>query len=193
MRDSLITLFDQSLGETPPGPEPSMEPESDLAKLGWLLLSPFFITVLFVAAACSIPITWLFRLSQAQQLRRLLVQMRTRDRVLQWDEFRSLVVEKQGTVIGESLSIKGPFRLWWTPQDVPALSPHPCNADTVPPYFEPEFAPFSKWCVMHYINLEEGSAKLVDVPKAEWKTLESVLANARYVTICTHPQYLSQA
>jgi hypothetical protein len=69
-------------------------------------------------------------------------------RSMSWREFEMVLEKRQGTIIGECLSEKGPCRLWWTPENVRAVSPHKCyplgpSPDLYfGPYIDPDFAPF---------------------------------------------------
>jgi hypothetical protein len=89
-----------------------------------IIFAPIYVPLLFLAGAVSIPWTYLQKLEQRRQERRFAEQMKKAGRLMQWQEFKQVEANGTGTAIGEYLSMKGPFRLWWTPDDIPATSPH---------------------------------------------------------------------
>src|SRR6202022_2694008 len=46
-------------------------------------------------------------------------EMKAADRLISWSEARSQVDSGRGTFIGESLPGNGPWRLWWTSEEIP--------------------------------------------------------------------------
>ena len=91
--------------------------------------------------------------------------MKEAGRLMEWQEFKQ--VEGTGTPIGEYLSTKGPFRLWWTPDDIGATSPHKSKRQHHFAWMESEFLPFFVWCYERYTNPQTGAARLVTVPEQE--------------------------
>jgi hypothetical protein len=106
-------------------------------------------------------------------------------RLMGWQEFRQAIDSGAGTVVGEYLSTKGPFRLWWTAEDIPAISPHQWQREQHVAWMEPEFLPFFEWCYARYTSPQSGVARLVAVPEAERKQLSAMLNGSRFVSTCT--------
>jgi hypothetical protein len=52
-------------------------------------------------------------------------EMQAVGRLLMWAQARSQIDEYRGTLIDERVPGDDVSRLWWTPEDVSALSPHP--------------------------------------------------------------------
>jgi hypothetical protein len=111
--------------------------------------------------------------------------MRATGRLVAWAEARSQIDAQHGTFIGERVSGYA-HRLWWTPEDVAALSPHPCGfGDDKPPELW-EHILFDEWCRSRYTNPQFGSARLVDIRKPdepEWLS-HLLTAGNRYVCVC---------
>ena len=90
------------------------------------LLGILAVPVLFVAAGVSIPVTLVREWRARRREERFAAQMRKIGRSISWAEARSEVERGHGTFIGEYLSLKGPYRLWWTSVYVSVSSPHKC-------------------------------------------------------------------
>src|SRR5580700_6606649 len=88
-----------------------------------VLVFPFFLP-LMILYAISIPWTRISRLNQRRKERRFTEQMSASGRLMTWKALQLALEHRQGTVIGEYLSLGGPFRVWWTSDDIPAVSPH---------------------------------------------------------------------
>lgn len=146
---------------------------------------PITIPLLLVAAAISIPWTYIQGLNQRRQERRFAEDMRKAGRRMDWQEFTQVIATGAGTVIGEYLTIKGPFRLWWTAEDVPAISPHKWNREKDAAVLEAEFVPFFEWCYARYTNSHSGAAQLIVVSEEERKQLGTMLEGARFVSTCS--------
>lgn len=91
------------------------------------------------------------------------------DRLMTWQEFRRALETGKRTAIGEFLSTKGPFRLWWTAEDIPTTSPHAWKREQHVGWMEPEVFAFSEWCYQRFTNPESGLAGLVPVSKDQRK------------------------
>ena len=150
-----------------------------------LLLAPIYVPLLFLAAAISIPWTYIHKLKQRRQERKFADQMKEARRLMNWEEFRQAIENGEGTVIGEHLSTKGPFRLWWTPEDVPATSPHKWKREQHVAWMEPEFLPFFEWCYARFTNPQSGQARLVPIPQVEREQLKAMLTRTRFVSTCS--------
>jgi hypothetical protein len=149
------------------------------------IFAPIHIPLLFLAGAISIPWGYLQKLQQRRQERRFAEQMKKTGRLIQWQKFKQAAANGKGTAIGEYLSMKGPFRLWWTPDDIPATSPHKWKREKHIAWMEPEFLPFFQWCYARYTNPVSGLAQLVPVPEGEREQLEAMLTRSRFVSTCS--------
>lgn len=150
----------------------------------WILFSPIYVPLLFVVGAMSIPWGYVQKQRQRRQERQFAMQMELSGRMMTWEAFESALESGLGTTIAESLSMKGPFRIWWTPEDIPVISPHNCNPQRYFAFPEPGFALFFDWCRARFTDPRSGQARLVLVPKEE-KALKTKMASARFVSICS--------
>ena len=117
-------------------------------------------------------------------------QMKNTGRLMEWQEFKQAEASGGGTAIGEYLSFpKGPFRLWWTAEDIQGTTPHKWPQEMTEGWLDSEFQPFFKWCYLRYTNAECGLARLVRVPEEQKRELRKALADVRYVSIDSfHPR-----
>ena len=150
-----------------------------------VIFAPIFIPLLFIAGAVSIPWAYIQKSRQRRQGRKFAEQMKQAGRLMQWQEFKLAVANGTGTAIGEYLSMKGPFRLWWTVDDIPATSPHEWKREHHFAVMEPEFLPFFQWCYARYTNPQSGLAQLVSIPEEERNQLKSILESRRFVSTCS--------
>ena len=152
-----------------------------------IIFAPIYIPLLFLAGAISIPWAYLQKSERRRQERRFAEQMKKAGRLMLWQEFKQVEANAgSGTAIGEYLSTKGPFRLWWTPDDIPATSPHKWKREQDVAWREPEFVPFFEWCYARYTSPQSGLARLVLVPGEEQKQLKAILASTRvFVSTCS--------
>lgn len=81
----------------------------------WSLL---FIPILFIAAGLSLPYSFVASRIRRRRERAFRDQMKARGRVIEWSECRRAMDEGRGTLIIERYSLKGPFRWWWTSEDL---------------------------------------------------------------------------
>jgi hypothetical protein len=107
--------------------------------------------------------------------------MKVADRVMDWAELKSAMGVGKGTVIGEFLSMKGPFRLWWTPEDIPKTSPYAREKEVREECMRMEPQNFFRRCYSRFTKPEGGLARLVVVPDEERKALMKTLSGVRYV------------
>ena len=182
VEDSLIHLFENK-------PIRQREPDHIPKKRkGVTIPLPFsllFVPLLLIAAAISLPFAYLMRFLQRRSERRFAGAMLASNRAMTWEDFEAANRENRGTAIGEALSRKGPFRLWWTPDDVPAVCPHKPDRPRNFAVWEAEFAPFFRWCRTIYTDPDAGSAKLVIVPDAQRTQVANKLEGVRYVSTCS--------
>ena len=147
------------------------------------------IPVLAVAAAVSIPVAGISLFFKRRGKTRFAARMKDAGRWISWAEAHSEVEQGRGTFIEETLSLKGPFRLWWTPEDIPAASPYPCRFEAFAEgLFEPEAIAFFEWCQSRFTNPESGIARLVD-HRIDIADLEEALAelHAAHRCVCVWP------
>jgi hypothetical protein len=150
-----------------------------------VIFAPIYIPLLFLAGALSIPWTYIQKSEQRRRERRFAEQMKKAGRLMQWQEFKQAEANGTGTANGEYHSMKGPFRLWWSPDDIRATSPHKWKRDQPVAWMEPEFLPFFQWCYARYTNPEAGLAQLVSVPEEERNQLKEMLTSSRFVSTCS--------
>ena len=131
------------------------------------------------------PVTYVMRFLQRRSERRFARAMMAAKRAMTWEDFELALREKRGTAIGEYLSLKGPFRLWWTEDDIPSVSPYNYDRGNHFAYWDSEYAPFFNWCRSVYTASGAGSAKLVQVPDGHRINLKAMLNGARFVSICS--------
>lgn len=167
-----------------PSTTPAQPPPRKPFKVS-VLFAPITVPLLFLAAAVSIPWTYIQKVNQRRKERNFTEDMKKAARLMDWQEFRQAMENGAGTAIGEFLSMKGPFRLWWTAEDVPAISPHKWQREQHVAWMEPEFLPFFKWCFARYTNPESGAARLVAVPEGERRQLKAMLNGSRFVSTCS--------
>jgi hypothetical protein len=187
MEDSFTTLF-----KKPPNAPAELhrEPKSKRGYNVSIVFLPIYLPLLLIAWAVSIPWSRVRRIMVRRRERRFSQQMWPAGRTTPWEDFECALNEKRGTAIGEYLSLKGPFRLWWTPDNVPILGPHKCDIGSHHAWLEPEFMPFFDWCREEYTDTETGTASLVSVPDDKRIRLKDRLSDAPFVSICSFKQKL---
>lgn len=173
-----MALTDDSSGE-------DQDPQASQKKRGPREFGPvvslLFIPVLFFAAAISVMASPVILFVRRRQERNFATRMSAAGRSMSWKDFEMAIGQKQGTIIGECLSEKGPCRLWWTSEDVRAASPHKCYPDGSSrilyfgPFVDPDFAPFFEWCYTSFTSPHSGTGRLVSVPKKKHRRLEDML------------------
>src|ERR1700733_9146153 len=114
--------------------------------------------------------------------------MKSVGRLVPWIEAPSQGECGGGSFIGEQLTHKGPYRLWWTSEDISQLSPHPCCFEEYPDFWDPEHGRFNEWCRSRLTDPASGAALLVDRRGTEHADLEQALSHFRsahrYVSVC---------
>ena len=137
-----------------------------------------FAPLILIVAFLSIPATIIHFAPQRWRDRHFAAKLRAGGRTISWEEARSLVEQGRGFFIAE-LSAKGPHRLWWTPDDVPALSPFPCCFDDYPDFFLNLRGPFHVWCRVSYTDVSSGSALWVDRSSAKLRECSGAIERLR--------------
>jgi hypothetical protein len=119
------------------------------------------ILLLFGLAILSIPCGMVAVIFIALRERRLFRRLASTHRTIPWCEVEQHLAAGRGTLIIEQAQ-KQSVRLWWTPDDIPALSPCPPPAFADLDFIKLDRAaqPFVAWCFQRYLSLTSGSAFL---------------------------------
>jgi hypothetical protein len=149
------------------------------------LFAAITIPLLLLAAAISIPWTYIQKFNHRRKERGCAGDMRKANRLMEWQDFHQAMQRGAGTAIGEYLSPNGPFRLWWTPDEISATSPHKWKREPQGAWIEQEFLPFFQWCYGRYTNAQSGVAFLVPVPEELRNQLNEILTSGRFVSTCS--------
>ena len=127
-----------------------------------ILLSPLLLLWIIVA----IPFSLIKQGMVSLREKRFAAGMRADGRLVTWAQARLQIDEHRGTLIDEHVPGDA-YRLWWTPEDVPTLSPHAyCPEGDKPPEFCQHIL-FDEWCRSHFLNPRSGSAKLIDLRRPD--------------------------
>ncbi len=167
----------------------------------------FVIPLLLVWTIVQLPFSLAGSAAKRRRDKRFTAAMRSVGRTVNWPDARREVDNQHGTFIDEmSFSDDGPYRLWWTPDDVPDACPYPCRYRSDPVFtkhlemllhggqveeakrFEAavnsEYAIFYEWCRSHYTDPGSGTALLVDTAGYDWEWMEN--HGRRWVSIRTY-------
>jgi hypothetical protein len=125
------------------------------------LLGLAFLPVLLIAGLVSIPLAPLHRARERKRESVVAQNLTARGRVVAWAEAKTFIECGHGTLIGEYSTLKGPYRLWWTEDDIVAITPYPPCRDVLP--WEHDSQEFFAWCRERYTDLEMGRASWVDL------------------------------
>jgi hypothetical protein len=128
------------------------------------------VPVLLLAAGLSIPVSFVTDRFARRRERRFATQMRRNGRWMSWSQAQSEVESGRGTVIGEYLSPKSGYRLWWTSEDISVTSPYRCCFEEIP-WGEAESSEFFEWCCSRFTNAEFGVGRLVDLESTDRKVV----------------------
>ena len=137
-----------------------------LAQLWLIPFAPFFL-VLLVAAGLSIPIAKIQRLVIRRREKQFASTMEAAGKSTSWADAVEDVERGRGTLISEVEGYKGPWRLWWTPDDIPAISPYRSHFDSErlsSIQGHDDFLAFSDWCRKRYIAPLAETTQLVTIP-----------------------------
>jgi hypothetical protein len=165
--------------------------DAPLSLVDWLMpiLKGYALLVLFIAllplllllAGFSYPYGGIGVLLNRYQERQFLKKLKLMGRTVSWEETRRKLQGPQpGTLLGEALSMHGPWRLWWTPDAIATISPFPFHmsqgegnkkGDERFAWLDEKFIPFGEWCRTRYTSETSGSATLVDPGTLERKSL----------------------
>jgi len=127
----------------------------------------WFVPVLAIAAALSIPVGLVVVAVQNKRERSFKKRMKAAGRLMDHRQFERMLHEGRGTVIVESHSLKGPFRWWWTGESLYDICPFPLVTwlETMPN--DDCYRPLAEWCRREYTNIDQGRALLVDLASPE--------------------------
>jgi hypothetical protein len=142
------------------------------------ILGILAIPVLFIAAAVSIPVSALHRSTERRRESRVAERLRQAGRTIRWADVLSEMNQNRGSLIEEYGSPKGPYRLWFTPENIVELSPHPCCFEELP-WSEEDFGEFFKWCHARFTDIQSGSARLVEIPPLPDEGFAAALERSR--------------
>ena len=153
------------------------------------IFAVLLIPVLLIGACLAIPFKFVWRWMREHREHRFRMLMKSRGRLITWQDLLREVHDAGGTCIEERFSPKGPVRFWWTQEDVYRESPHEIiDWFTMRKGFRGE--QFVQWCRGRYTSADGGSAVLVDtplVPKREiyalWSECRSEAMTARWVEV----------
>jgi hypothetical protein len=123
----------------------------------------WFVPVLAIAAVLSIPVAFVASTVQKKREQSFKKQMKATGRTMERRDFEQVLQEGRGTVIVESHSHKGPFRWWWTVENLYDICPFPLVTwlETMPS--DECYRPLAEWCRREYTNIDQGRALLVDL------------------------------
>lgn len=144
-----------------------------------VLSSPLILTWIVV----QVPFSVVEHAAMRRREKRFAIRMGAAGRLIAWAEARSQIDNQHGTLIGESVAHDA-YRLWWTAEDIPAISPYPCCFEGNKPPEPWEHIVFDDWCRSRFTNPASGTARLVDIQRADQEWLDYLLtAGNRYVRV----------
>jgi hypothetical protein len=137
------------------------------------------VAAFLIAGALSIPVTKIWFAIKRRQERTFATEMKAANRLVSWAEVRSHVESGHGCLISDHLSLKGPTRLWWTSDDVPAVSPCTYVVEEPPGLLEAPNSEFDAWCRSRYTNPQSGAGMLVELRDVESDSISQSLTESR--------------
>jgi hypothetical protein len=128
---------------------------------------PFvFLVSLFGVAVCFLMIAamWPFlALRHMQSQRRFRKLMKSKGRFITANDLRPKLDDGIGTLIVEC-HIKGPFRIWWTEDDLSSLGSPLSTREELMAFYEGREHPFNTRCLKEYLDDETGAASFTSLP-----------------------------
>jgi hypothetical protein len=127
----------------------------------------WFVPALAIAAVLAIPVAFVASTVQKKREQSFKKRMKAAGRIMERRDFEQVLQEGRGTVIVESHSLKGPFRWWWTGENLYEICPFPLVSwlETMPS--DEHYRPLAEWCRGEYTNIDQGRALLVDLRSPE--------------------------
>jgi hypothetical protein len=166
----------------------------------------FVAPLLLIWIVVQLPFSLVGSAAKRRRDRRFAAAMRAAGRVVSWADARVQADGRHGTFVEEWVSTDG-YRLWWTPEDVPATCPYPCRFEENeseridPPVRGGQFkelnelqtadashyAMFDEWCRSRLTSPQSGTALLVNINEREWMDyMISRAAGGRYISVRTN-------
>jgi hypothetical protein len=112
----------------------------------------WFVPLLAIAAPLSIPILALIAAYYRLKETRFAHQMSLAGCTMSEQEYAVALENKQGTLIVECFSHKGPARYWWTEDDIPSATPLKSTDSGFAAAMFREYDEFSAWCHKNYLE-----------------------------------------
>ena len=153
--------------------------------LPWM---PFvFLISLFGMAAFVLMIAVMYpfiALRHMQSQRRFRKMMGSRGRFITGNDLRPKLDEGTGTLVVECHT-KGPFRIWWTDDDLASLGTPLSTREELRAFYEGQEHPFNSRCLREYLDDETGKALLTSLPArhARSEKLASTFPSIRVVRV----------
>jgi hypothetical protein len=152
----------------------------DLGLFGCLL----FVPLMLIAGVLSIPYGLAWNVVENRKRRRLQKDLSKAGRGIEWAEFVQVMAAGRGTVIIEKYFPKGPWRWWWTEDDVRARCPYPMtDAREIEIGAEFDSDPAGDWFVEQYTNTVTGKGRLVIHTREERESSSEILKSVRVITL----------
>ena len=95
-------------------------------KIGFFIFVVPLVVIWIAVQIPFLPFSLIKSAAKRNREKRFAAAMRAAARVVSWADARAQVDGQHGTFVEEFVSTDG-YRLWWTPEDVPATSPYPCR------------------------------------------------------------------
>jgi hypothetical protein len=171
-------------------PETQHAPEQSVTRafLG-VMVALLLVPLLLIGAVLAFPARFVWGWVRQHREHTFRMLMKSRGRLIPWQEFLRSMHSSGGTCIEERFSPKGPVRFWWTAEDVYAESPHEI-IDWFTMRKGRKAEPFILWCRARYTEANGGSATLVDTGLvarrdiyALWSECRSDTSIARWVEV----------
>ncbi len=130
----------------------------------WFPFGLFYGMIVLGFLATAMAVLWPYaaiRLAVAE--RRFRAAMKSKGRFIILEDLRPRLIAGEGTLI-EDMGQKGPYRLWWTQDDLSTLgSPASTRADFIAIYAG-KGHPFNSRCLDEYLDEDTGKALLTSIP-----------------------------
>lgn len=138
--------------------------------------------LLLIGGALSVPYTAVRNFVVARREEKHRRAMELAGRTIAWQDALSAVHQAQGTFVEEYFSFKGPYRLWFTAENVAQTSPFPCVFEELP-WFHDCHEAFFEWTRARFTDVG-GNAKLVGIQNVPPGTIRKALAEERQSQRC---------
>jgi hypothetical protein len=149
------------------------------------------IPLLFIAAGLSVPYMAVRNILESQREGAFRRTMSLAGRTISWPDALLEVSDSHGTLLEEYISIKGPYRLWVTSENLAEASPFPCCFEEFP-WFDEAYKHFFQWCRSRYTAPDTGIAKLIDIHDVPEETIRASLGFLRTNHRCVSVGHLPE-